>query len=53
MSSEKIIIVDDEVDVLDLCKRILESKGYQVTTAPDGHEVVEFAKREHFDLLLT
>jgi signal transduction histidine kinase/ActR/RegA family two-component response regulator len=53
MSSEKIIIVDDEVDVLDLCRRILESKGYQVTTARDGREVIEFAQKEHFDLLLT
>ncbi len=53
MSSEKIIIVDDEIDVLDLCRRILESKGYQVTTARDGHQVVEFAQKEHFDLLLT
>lgn len=53
MSSEKIIIVDDETDVLDLCKRILEVKGYHVTTARDGQEVIELAKREHFDLLLT
>lgn len=53
MSSEKIIIVDDETDVLDLCKRILEVKGYQVTTARDGREVIELAKKEHFDLLLT
>ncbi len=53
MSSEKIIIVDDEIDVLDLCKRILEAKGYQVTAARDGYQVVEFAKKEHFDLLLT
>jgi signal transduction histidine kinase/ActR/RegA family two-component response regulator len=53
MGSEKIIIVDDEIDVLDLCKRILETKGYQVTTARNGQEVVEFAKKEHFDLLLT
>ncbi|GAB4429711.1 MAG: hypothetical protein Fur0044_27390 [Anaerolineae bacterium] len=53
MSSEKIIIVDDETDVLDLCKRILENKGYQVTIAHSGREVVEFAQKEHFDLLLT
>ncbi|MBE7552527.1 MAG: response regulator [Anaerolineales bacterium] len=53
MSSEKIIIVDDETDVLDLCKRILEVKGYQVTTARDGREVIEVAKKERFDLLLT
>lgn len=53
MSSEKIIIVDDESDVLDLCKRILENKGYQVTIAHSGREVVEYAQQEHFDLLLT
>lgn len=53
MSSEKIIVVDDETDVLDLCKRILENKGYQVTIAHSGREVVEYAQREHFDLLLT
>ncbi|NJN92859.1 MAG: response regulator [Anaerolineales bacterium] len=53
MSSEKIIVVDDESDVLDLCKRILENKGYQVTIAHSGREVVEYAQKEHFDLLLT
>lgn len=53
MGSEKIIIVDDESDVLDLCKRILETKDYQVTIARTGQEAVEFAKKEHFDLLLT
>lgn len=53
MSSEKIIVVDDETDVLDLCKRILENKGYQVTIAHSGREVVDYAQREHFDLLLT
>lgn len=53
MSSEKIIVVDDETDVLDLCKRILENKGYQVTIAHNGRQVVEYAQKEHFDLLLT
>jgi signal transduction histidine kinase/CheY-like chemotaxis protein len=53
MASEKIIILDDEPDVLDLCKRILEVKGYQITTARDGNEVIALARQEHFDLLLT
>jgi signal transduction histidine kinase/DNA-binding response OmpR family regulator len=50
---ERILIVDDEVDVLDLCRRILESKGYKVKTAHNGHEAIELAQRENFDLLLT
>lgn len=53
MSNEKIIIVDDEPDVLDLCKRILDVKGYQIKTAHSGQEVIDLAQQEHFDLLLT
>jgi signal transduction histidine kinase/ActR/RegA family two-component response regulator len=53
MTSEKIIIVDDEPDVLDLCRRILEGRGYQVKTARDGNEVIQLAQQERFDLLLT
>ncbi len=53
MPSEKIMIVDDEADVLDLCSRVLRFDGYQVTTASNGYEAIETAQQEHFDLLLT
>ncbi len=53
MAGEKIIIVDDEADVLDLCKRILVGKGYQVKTADNGYEAIEIVKQDHFNLLLT
>lgn len=53
MAREKIIIVDDEADVLDLCSRILASDGYQVRTAHNGYQAIEIAQEEHFDLLLT
>ncbi|HMR64280.1 MAG TPA: response regulator, partial [Anaerolineae bacterium] len=53
MPNEKILIVDDEKDVLDLCKRILQTQGYEVKTANNGFEAVEVAKHERFDLLLT
>lgn len=53
MAGEKILIVDDEIDVLELCKRILETKGYQVKTASNGYEAINMAKFEVFDLLLT
>lgn len=53
MENEKIIIVDDELDVLELCERILKGKGYQVQTAHNGFEAIELTRREHFDLLLT
>jgi signal transduction histidine kinase len=53
MAGEKIIIVDDEADVLDLCSRILNADGYQVKTARNGYQAIETAQQEDFDLLLT
>ncbi len=53
MPSEKIIIVDDEADVLDLCSRVLKFDGYHVRTAKNGFEAIEIAQEDHFDLLLT
>jgi len=53
MPSEKIIIVDDEADVLDLCSRVLSFDGYQVKTARNGFDAIDIARQEHFDLLLT
>ncbi|MDX1523162.1 MAG: response regulator [Anaerolineae bacterium] len=53
MSDAKVLIVDDEIDVLELCARILRSKGYDVQTAQDGREAIDLANGQHFDLLLT
>jgi signal transduction histidine kinase/DNA-binding response OmpR family regulator len=53
MPSEKIIIVDDEADVLDLCSRVLKFDGYHVRTAKNGYEAIEIAQEDDFDLLLT
>ena len=36
MSDISILIVDDDPDSLDIVRTFLESKGYQVTSAPDG-----------------
>jgi signal transduction histidine kinase/CheY-like chemotaxis protein len=53
MLRERVLIVDDEVDVLDLCRRVLEVEGYQVTTAQNGQEALQQARKHSFDLLLT
>ena len=52
MAPEKILVVEDEPDVLDLCKQILVSNGYQVKGAGDGYQAIERARHEPFDLLL-
>lgn len=53
MAREQILIVDDEMDVLDLCKRILISQGYKVDSARNGYEAIDIARNNKFDLLLT
>ena len=49
---KKVLIVDDEPDILDLLKYNLEKEGYQVQTALDGIKGVEIAKQFIPDLIL-
>jgi len=48
----KILIVDDELDILDLLEYNLESEGYQVVRAMDGEEAIEKASKERPDLII-
>ncbi len=48
----KILIVDDDPDILDALTMILEAKGYQVVTARDGVEGLANLKTENPDLLI-
>jgi PAS domain S-box-containing protein len=43
-----VLFVDDEVSVLDVGARMLESAGFRVITASDGHDALH-AFREHSD----
>ena len=48
----KILLVDDEPDILELLKYNLNSKGYKVYTAKNGVEGVEKAKKKHPHLII-
>jgi two-component system alkaline phosphatase synthesis response regulator PhoP len=48
----KILIVDDDPDILDAVTMILESQGYDVVTARDGIEGLATLKAEHPDLMI-
>lgn len=50
--TKKILVVDDEEDILDLLKYNLEKEGYQVEVAPNGIEGVKIAKTFVPDLIL-
>jgi two-component system, NtrC family, response regulator HydG len=53
MSPPRILIVDDEPDMLENCSRILSRQGYTCTTAGDGTFALAILEREMPDLLLT
>lgn len=46
---KKILVVDDEVDLLNIAKTFLEYKGYEVITATNGDEALEKASSEKPD----
>lgn len=50
--NEKILVVDDDPDILDALTMILEAKGYQVVTARDGVEGLANLKAENPNLLI-
>ena len=50
--SHKILIVDDDPEIVTMLSLRLGRRGYDVKTASDGHRAVEIAKRERPDLIL-
>ena len=49
---EKILIVDDEKDIVKMLSYNLAREGYRTVAAYDGEEAVYFAGREHPDLVI-
>lgn len=49
-SSVKILLVDDEIELLESGKKLLELSGYDVTTAQNGELAIEALKSFEFDL---
>jgi DNA-binding response OmpR family regulator len=50
--SKKILVVDDEEDILNLVRLILEDAGYQVRLETDGRDALKKLETEKFDLIL-
>ena len=42
----KILLVDDEPDIVEIIRFNLEQKGYQISTASDGLEAIKVAEKE-------
>ena len=52
MESTRILLVDDEPDVLDFLSFNLKKEGYEVFTAPDGKSAIQTAKRVSPNLII-
>ncbi|MFC1718126.1 response regulator transcription factor [Candidatus Poribacteria bacterium] len=52
MSRSRILLVDDEPDIVETVSFMLQSRNYQVSVASGGQEGIEKARDEHPDLLL-
>jgi two-component system response regulator HydG len=50
---QRILIVDDEPDMTETCRRVLGSSGYQCLTANSAQEALNLLVAERPDLLLT
>jgi len=49
---KKILVADDEKDILEIISYNLINEGYDVYTAKDGNEAIDVAKKIHPDLII-
>lgn len=52
MIKKRILIVDDEKDILTVLEKRLVSAGYDVIKADSGNEAIRIAKEQHPDLIV-
>src|SRR5690606_16474683 len=53
LAAMRILLVDDSHEVLQALGMLLELEGAQVTALSDGHEALDVAAREDFDVLVS
>ncbi len=49
---KKILIVDDEADIIEILQYVLEAQGYECITAMDGEEGLKSARELKPDLII-
>jgi two-component system phosphate regulon response regulator PhoB len=52
MAKERILVVDDEEDILELVRYNLTREGYQVSGAASGEAALKKAQSENFDMIV-
>lgn len=51
-AKKRLLLVDDEADLVEMVKFRLEALGYEVLTAFDGQEALDKARKEKPDLII-
>jgi DNA-binding response OmpR family regulator len=52
MAKKQILIADDDQDVLEVIKAIMEHEGYRVRTARDGEQAFKLIRKQTFDAVI-
>ena len=50
--TKRILLVDDDAEIIDAMRYALESKGYHILVARDGNQGLALAEREDPDLVI-
>lgn len=50
--AKKVLIADDEKDILEIISYNLSGEGYEIFTAKDGNEALDVARKIHPDLII-
>lgn len=53
VKEKRILVVDDEASIRDLCARVLSRAGFTVATAGNGTEGLKKLREETFDLVIS
>lgn len=52
-TKRSILVIEDEKNMRDILKMLLEGEGYEVSAAKDGAEGLDFLNKDIFDLVIT
>ena len=50
---QRILLIDDDVQILDMLRQTLEREGYEVVDAPNGKEGIRLYREDPADLIIT
>lgn len=50
--AERMLIIDDDLIVLESCRKVFESEGFEVVATADPEEGLDLAARKRFDIIL-